>query len=193
MIAAGPASRRTQHIGAICVSQPAARGKRCRMAASNHEMIEHPAPNAAQNLFELGGDALIGHARFRDTAWVIVSEDRCRRIVLQSRSDDFPGMDGASVDRAVEKFLSADHTLSLVEPHDVELLVLEACQSHPQVVATRAWVGERHASLVASSEDVLGSLQHLGFSDAQVCAGVAALASAIEAHVVVSHRHGMRR
>lgn len=116
-------------------SKQASFRERLHHPITNHQVIKHTDVDERQRLLETARDELIRLARFRYTAWMIVSEDHGRRIVSEGALDHLTRVNACPVDRSAKQLLAGEDAIAVVDVQACEYFVLEACEAHRQVLA----------------------------------------------------------
>ena len=126
------------------------------------QVIEHPHVDESEGFPQPPRDELIRGAGLRQARGMIVVEHDRRRVMRQSRLDDFARVDRGTVDRAPEKILDGDESMPAVEVQHAEHLVLAGAEMHAEELTSEGWRGENgRPDAVALRKKRLGTLEHV--------------------------------
>ena len=110
--------------------------------AAHDEVVEHADLHHGQRVAQSRGDQLVGLARLRDPARVVVREDHRGGVELQRPLHDLAGMHRGAVDGAQEHLLDGDQPVAAVEEETAEHLALLPRVVDGEVLAHGARAGQ---------------------------------------------------
>ena len=101
-----------------CSLEQAALSERQCLSRSDHQVIKRSDVDKRERIAQSARDELVGLARFRHTARVVVREDHRSRVVAQRALHDLARMNACAVDGACEQDVACDQTVPIVERED---------------------------------------------------------------------------
>ena len=84
-------------------------------------------------------------------------------VPIERFADDFPRMNARAVNGAREQLIGGDHSMSIVQPDDVELLMKQVAHTHPEEVFAVTRVTNFAQALDLAAQDFLGCCEHVLF------------------------------
>ena len=87
---------------------------------------------------------------------MIVRQNGRSSVDVERTPHDFPGVDGGSIDRSGEHPLDVEDAVALVQPHDVELFVLERSEPDTEEFGRVRRCPEVPLALQPALEEVIG-------------------------------------
>src|SRR5215472_12389375 len=94
---------------------------------------------------------------------MIVIEDDCGGVVLESRLHDLAGMNRRAADRSAEEILDRKQAVPAVEMQDAKDFVLTGAQMNLKELSSKRWRGQHwRAGPVALREESLSAIEDVG-------------------------------
>lgn len=87
-------------------------------------MVKYLYVNQLQSICQFFGDTDVSRAGFRTPWWVVMGKNDRRRIVKQSRLDDFPWIDACRVDCAPKQLITTNDAVLVIQKQRQKYLIL---------------------------------------------------------------------